>query len=768
VFVGRERVISQLRAAADEARSGRGRLVLLSGEPGSGKTRTTEQLALYADIRGMKVLVGRCYEGEGAPAFWPWMQIIRAYSEDLAPQELLAVMGNAAANIANVVREVQEKLPDLAPPPALEPDKERFRFFDSITTFLKNASARQPLVLILDDLHWADESSLLLLEFLARELGNSSLLAIGTFRDLTLGRQHPLTRTLGELTRHAGDQRIALEGLTTSDIANYLELSSGVAPADALIAAIQQQTDGNPLFVAEIVRLLVAEGRLQEMGSGSSIAIPIPPSVREVIQRRLDRLSAGCDRLLATGSVMGRNFSLEVLCALHTESEDQVLDLLEEAIAARLIREAGTGPVQYTFSHALIRDSVYEQMSATRRARLHHRIALAIEEIYAGTLNDYLPALAYHFTQSAQSEDAEKAIQYSVSAAERATSLLAYEESVAHYEHALEVLQRRDEQEERRCDLLLALGEAQSRAGILDQARATLERAAAVARKLGRSDRMARAILGIAPGVVGVLYGKADPVLLDLIEEALRLLGESDSVMRARLLAHLSIAHYHAPKQRRLALSQEAVEMARRLNHPAALLPALNSHVIALMGFEQVEERLAVSSELLREAERVQHKEMILRGYYGQYRELLGLGLRPQLDEAIESYGRVAEELRQPSHRWLYPFGRSIIALLEGRLECDPFSELANRHAPRPARALCRGRRVRAALHRRVPLHPKLARYAGQGLFRCWNARRSSPGDGDAWRSRRLPARRCICGGHGAAGSSRSMVGRYGAVEADL
>jgi tetratricopeptide (TPR) repeat protein len=668
IFVGRETVFARLRRAADECRAGKGRLILLSGEPGSGKTSLTDQLSLYAGIRGMKVLVGRCYEGEGAPAFWPWMQIMRTYAESLPAQDLMAIMGNTAGVIGHVVPEISHKLPSLPAPPPLEPDKARFRFFDSITTFLKNAGARQPLVLVLDDLHWADEASMLLLQFLARELGASQILVVGTFRDVDLGRQHPLARALGELTRHEGAQRISLEGLSIADVAKYLELSSGVAPSESLVFAVHQKTDGNPLFVTEIVRLIVAEGRLAEMGAGRSVALPIPPSVRDVIERRVGGLSESCGRVLATGSVMGRNFSLKVLSALHTESEDELLDLLDEAVAARLIRETDNAG-QYTFSHALIRDAVYEQNSATRRARLHHRIGEAIEQGYAAALDDFLPALAHHFTQSAQPDDARKAIDYGLRAAERAARLLAYEEAVGHYEHALELLERNGGSLERHCGLLLSLGEAQFRAGILDRARATLERCAAEARALGQDDVLARAVLGIAPGVIGVMYGRADPVLRTLIEEALRCCGDSDSATRARLLAHLSMAQYHDADQLRLITSAQAVEMARRLNDPAALLPSLYSHAIALMGFEEVEQRLAVSTELVQVAEKAQAKEMVMRGYYGQFRELLGLGLRPQLDEAIESYGRVASELRQPSHQWLYPFGRSVMALLEGRLE---------------------------------------------------------------------------------------------------
>ena len=670
VFVGRDAVVARLRAEADEARAGRGRLVLLSGEPGSGKTRTTEQLSIYADLHGMRVLAGRCYEGEGAPAFWPWMQIVRAYSQGLPAPELAAVMGaSAAAAIAQVVPEVREKLPGLPAPPALEPDKARFRLFDSITTFLKNASQRQPLMLILDDLIWADPSSLLLLEFLAPEIDASRLLVVGTYRDTELGRQHPLTRTLSELTRQGPDLRISLEGLTKTDIAKYFELSSGVAPAEALVDAVHRQTDGNPLFVAEIIRMLVSEGQLEEVGSEHDITVPIPPTVHEVIQRRLDRLSPRSNTILATASVVGRNFSLQLLQALHTGTEDELLDSLEEAISSRLIRKSDGAFSQFTFAHALIRDSVYNQMTASRRARLHRKIALAIEETCRGDLDDHLPALAYHFSESPLAEDVERAIHYSVRAAERATSRLASEDAVAHYQRASNAATRLGKDDARACDLLLALGEAQTRAGLPDKARATLERAAAMARSSGANDKFARAVLSMPPGAIGVLFGKVDTVLLELIEEAITRVGPSDSPVRARLLAQLSLAHYHAPKQRRLLLSEEAVEMARRTSDPSALLPALYSRSIALMGFDKAEERLDVYSELVRVAESAHAKEMALRGHFGRFRELLEIGVRPDLDQALESYGRVAEELRQPALRWLYPFGKSVIALMEGRFE---------------------------------------------------------------------------------------------------
>ncbi len=205
-FVGREREIGELSAALDDALSGQGQLMMLAGEPGIGKTRTAQELAAIAEQRGAQVLWGRCHEGDGAPPYWPWIQAIRAYAGSREPKRLLSEMGPGAAAIAEIVSAVGEKLPDLGPAPVLEPEQARFRLFDSITTFLKTASQNQPMVLVLDNLHWADRPSLLLLEFMAPELARSHLMVLGTYRDVELARGHPLSQTLGELTRASASE----------------------------------------------------------------------------------------------------------------------------------------------------------------------------------------------------------------------------------------------------------------------------------------------------------------------------------------------------------------------------------------------------------------------------------------------------------------------------------------------------------------------------------------------------------------------------------
>ena len=292
VFVGRQREMGELKSALEDALSGRGRLVTLVGEPGMGKTRTAQELATYAGLRSAQVLWGRCYEEQGMPPYWPWVQAIRSYVREHEPEQLRSEMGAGAADIAEVVSNVKGRLPDLPPPPQLDsPEQARFRLFDSITAFLKSASQKQPLVLVLDDLHWADQPSLLLLQFLVRELANIRLLLMGTYRDVELNLQHPLAETLGELTRERLFQRVLLRGLSQQDVGRFIEVAAGVNPPSGLAEAVHTQTEGNPLFVTEVVRLLVQEGELtQESGTRDSWTVRIPEGVREVIGRRLNRV----------------------------------------------------------------------------------------------------------------------------------------------------------------------------------------------------------------------------------------------------------------------------------------------------------------------------------------------------------------------------------------------------------------------------------------------------------------------------------------------
>ena len=294
VFVGRHQEMAQLKAALDDALAGHGRLVMLVGEPGIGKTRTAQELAALAETLGAQVFWGRCYEEQGAPPYWPWVQPIRAYVQQASTEQLAAELGPGAAHISEIIPELRGKLPDLETPRALEPGPARFRLFDSITTFLKNAAQSQPLMLVLDDLHWADRSSLLLLEFLGQEIGNSPLLLVGAHRDVEVSRDHPLSHTLGALVREQLFHRVQLDGLTQQEVGELVEGNAGFTLTPEAAEVIHKRTDGNPFFVGEVSRQVTLDKITEDQGWASII----PEGVRDAIGRRLNRLSEQCNHML--------------------------------------------------------------------------------------------------------------------------------------------------------------------------------------------------------------------------------------------------------------------------------------------------------------------------------------------------------------------------------------------------------------------------------------------------------------------------------------
>jgi class 3 adenylate cyclase len=670
VFVGRERELEELRAAVDDVRQGRGRLVLLAGEPGIGKTRTASELTTYARMRGFQILWGRCHETGGAPAYWPWVQIIRGYLPDRDPRLLMSDMGTGAAAIAQVVSEVRERLADLPTPPALEPEQARFRLFDSIAAFLRNAAGREPLVLVLDDLHWADAASLLLLQFLAREMGGARLLVIGTYRDVELGREHALFQALGEITREPVTRRHLLRGLTEHDVGRYIEMTAGVAPPPDLVATVYHETEGNPFFVGEVVRLLVAEGRLSGTAGRSGWKLAVPQGVREVIGRRLSRLSTECNRVLTLASAIGREFGLDAVEPMSALPADRLLELLDEAIGARLVAKVPEGVGRYRFSHAIVRETLYGDLSPAQKVRLHRQIGDVLEALYQATPERHLAELAYHFAQAAEDgRHADKAIAYARRAAERATAQLAYEEATRQYQAALDMLAAyRSGDELERHELLLGLGEAQRRTGDVEQAKATIREAAAGAQALGAADLLARAAL--AYGGPGFVFGVHDALESALLEQALSTLGGDDSARRASVMARLAMALYASDaRERANALSEQAVGMARRVGDAATLAYALHSRHVALWGPRHLEERLTIATEIVRLAERAGDREQAARGRHFRVVDLLETGDLRTAYREMDAQSQLADELRQPLYDWHRGMYRTLRALLEGRYE---------------------------------------------------------------------------------------------------
>jgi DNA-binding winged helix-turn-helix (wHTH) protein/tetratricopeptide (TPR) repeat protein len=670
-FIGRESVMAQLEAALDDAWSGHGRLVLIGGESGIGKTRLAAEFSCAAAARGARVMAGWCYEGEGAPPFWPWVQILRSAVQERSAAALRDHCGAGAVDIAQIVPALRERLPDLPDLPLLQAEQARFRLFDSITSYLKNAAASEPHLLVLDDLHWADRASLLLIEFLANELRSSRLVVLGSYRVDEVHAEHPLVGTLGKVVRHAECERVFLQGLTRDEVERFIALSGGVEPARPLVDAVLEKTEGNPFLIIEIVRLLEEEGRLDAPAAARAWEISLPRGVREVINSRLRRLSPEARQVLGVGAVIGREFEREVLEQVWDGSSGPASPQLEEAVRAGIIAEVSRGAGRHRFAHGLIRETLYEEMSGERRVLLHRRVGEALEAVHAPNSAPHMSELAVHFFKAAQGGDIEKAIDYATRAGERANVQMAYEEATGFYERALEALDLRvTATEKQRCELLLAVGDSQRKAGNFPAVRKTFQQAAEIARRLAAPDLLSRAALGVGFPFSPFEIGVVDEVEVRLIEEALVLAGDEPSAVRSRLLARLSAALYWSDDfGRTILLSEEATAVARRIGDPATLAHALSAQYLCMLRPDVFENRLDIAAEMVQLAEESGERELTVQSHAWCLVELLDTGEIDRIDAEIERLQQLADEFRQPVASWYVAVARATKALLEGRFE---------------------------------------------------------------------------------------------------
>ena len=672
IFVGRVSELAEATAALDDAVAGRGSLIVLVGEPGIGKSRLSEELMRHARGRGALTLVGRCWEAGGAPAYWPWVQSLRSYIRSAPPSGLGEELGSTAAELAQLLPELRDLVPDIPEPPPIDAESARFRLFEAVSTFIRNAASRQALVLVLDDLHAADEPSLLLLRFLGRELGGSRVLVVAAARTVDPSPSDPLTAALTELAREPVTRTMLLRGLGAEDVRRFLELTTGEAPDQSLVAAIHEETEGNPLFVGEIVRLLSAEGGLT---GDPSPRIAIPQSIRDVIARRLRRLSDGCLDLLELASVLGREFSLAVLARAAVTSEDDVLDTLDEAMRERVVTDVPGMLSELRFAHVLIRDTLYEGLTTARRIRLHRQAVQALEELHGEGSRSVLAELAHH---SIAGSDFQRGVRYARSAGDRALELLAYEEAARLYEAALETLELSEPGDERtRCELLLALGDAQGKVGNTPEAKETLLAAAAIARSAGLPEHLGRAALGYG-GRFPWLRAGNDLRLVPLLEEALAGLGEEESRLRVRLLARLAGALRDQPSlEPRSSLSREAVAIARRLGDPDTLGYALVSLATATWSPE-IEELVPYVAEVRTLAEQTGDPERMFQWGWLQHIICMNLGDIGGAEAIAVQHRALAEELKQRSQQWYSTVMRALFPLVRGEFaEAERLAEEA-------------------------------------------------------------------------------------------
>jgi DNA-binding SARP family transcriptional activator len=662
-FVGRERELERLVAGLSEALAGNGCLFLLVGEPGIGKTRLADEVVARARGRGAGALVGRCWEAGGAPAYWPWVQSLRGLVRSTAVEDLRFQLGAGAAVLAQLLPELEELFPDLPRLPTLEAESARFRLFEAVSMFLRNAASSRPLVLVLDDLHAADEPSLLLLQFLARELADSRLLVVAAYRNVDPTPNEPLRASVTELAREPVTRTVTLAGLAEEEVGQFIERTAGHHATKEVVAAIHEETEGNPLFVGEVVRLLATEGNIAD---AEASGMAIPQSVRDVIVRRLRHLSEECNRVLVLASVLGREFALEALARIAGGSEDDLLDALDAAMTADVICDVPGAPGHLRFAHVLIRDTLYEGLTTPRRVRIHRLAVDTLEQLYGEAPGPRLAELAYHCTAGSEFG---KAFHYARLAGDRALALLAYEEAARLYQAALDAGELAGSGDQSRCELLLLLGEAELRTGNSPVAKETFLEAARIARKLGLARDLARAAAGYGGRIAWSRAGE-DSQLIPLLQEGLSALTEEEVELRARLLSRMSgaLRDEHS-RERRDTISREAVELARGTGNPNALSYALDGRAAAIFAPDTLTDCLALGSELVELGRGIGDPEQAAHGLFHRIVAQIPLGKISEAKAELEQLSEIANELKDPALLWQSSAMQAMLALAEGRFD---------------------------------------------------------------------------------------------------
>jgi len=452
-LVGREGEMATLRAGLDDASCGRGRLFLISGEPGIGKTRLADELAVLAAAKGMALLVGHCSERDEAVAYLPFVEILENFIDRAStPDALRTALGEQGPELARLLPRLKNILPGLPPPLDLPPAQARRQLFNCYRDFIARVAREQPLLLVLEDLHWSADSTLSLLDHLIQRLSDLPLLLVGTYRDAELNVTGGLAKTLEDLLRGRLATQVRLKGLPRDEVALMLKSLSGKSPPDAVVSEIYAETEGNPFFVEELFRHLEEENRLYDSAGQFRSELEIgeleaPPSVRLVIARRLARLTDLTQKMLATAAVIGRLFSFEILARASAADEDSILNCIEEAEKAGLLFSVAESPkARFEFSHELVRQAVIGGLSAARRQRLHLEVADAIERTYSAALEDYCAELAHHY---ARSSNTEKTIEYLDRAGRQAIKRGALKEAELCLKQAIAALSTTPETPER-------------------------------------------------------------------------------------------------------------------------------------------------------------------------------------------------------------------------------------------------------------------------------------------------------------------------------
>ena len=674
-FVGRASERERLHALWSMAASGQRRLVFAVGEPGIGKSRLAAEFAMAAHGDGAVVLAGRSFE-EAIVPYQPFVEALRQYVADCDPSELQAQLGGEPAPLATLVPELAERLPVRSDPAAA--DGERHRLFDAVARLLSAASLSSPVLLVLDDLQWADPATLLLLKHVVLDPRPASLLILGLYRDTDVGPSHPLAQLQADVERDFTIDRVQLGGLEDRDVASMFDEMVGWSPPQSVARELRDDTEGNPFFLTEFIAQLDESGVAADrermsrglLGSGD---LDIPTRVREFVARRLGRLSSEAREVLDVAAVVGTEFGLEILAAVLDVELDDLVDRLDEALEANLVVEAAGRPGTYAFAHALFQAALHEGQSINRRALLHARVAAAIETLQPDD-PDTLSELARHYALTA-GRYAEKVVHYGSAAGDRAYTQLAFEDAVLEYGRALDALPLVASAGERtKADLLVRLGEAQTRVGDATAAKRSFLAATESCVEESSHDILARAALGYGgTGKFGAIFdpfGVVNQTLVDLLERALETCPAHEELTRVRLLGWLAQALYWSDdKERVLALSREALDSARRIGDPTVIALALHSWHVTLWGPDHVPELRAAAEEMLILGRSLGDQDIELKAYTWLVTDALETDSLEVVDDYIAGFTRLAEELHRP---YLLGYAKALGATrahLEGRFD---------------------------------------------------------------------------------------------------
>jgi tetratricopeptide (TPR) repeat protein len=629
---------------------------MVVGEPGIGKTALTEQLATYVSLRNGRVLVGHCYEeGSLSLPYLAFVEALRTYAQARDVSELKKELGTGAQDVARIVSEVRERL-KIEPRPKGDPEEERYRLLQGVTDFLGSAANVQPMMVVLEDLHSADRGTLEMLGHVARNLADKRLLLVGTYRDVEVDRTHPLSAALAELRRLPAFGRVLLRGLNADEVRRMLSSIAGQEVPWGLAEAVHRQTEGNPLFVQEVVRYLVEDGVItREEGrwrakSDTPVEMRIPDGLRDVIGKRLSGLSEGCGKVLSVAAVIGRDFRLEALQKVAGMSDEDIFKALEEARKMAVVEErTGAGAVvNYRFAHAFFRQTLYEEIIAPRRIRLHQQVARALEEVYKARLEEHAAELAEHFSHSSDPADLKKAVSYGEMAAQRAMNVYAYGETARLLEQALKVQEVLDpEGREKRCDLLLALGEALQQSG---QPRRALDveapEAFALAEAIGDSVKASgvcqvacQALVRSGPVTQSVW---TSPEAVQWAERADRY-AAPETVERVWADALMGTVRFNIGKPGEgIALLSRALDLARRLGDNEAIWWAAYSWLTYAMAPQHARKRLNLAEELVASSRAGVRLSSLGGGLFHAVFTFLDWGQRQRAEEVWREYREAA------------------------------------------------------------------------------------------------------------------------------